>query len=38
MKDATGGRIPQFYQVLFRVSYRDSVPTETKLVLWREMR
>jgi hypothetical protein len=38
MKNATGGRIPQFYQVLFRVSYRDGVPTETKLVLWREMR
>jgi len=37
MKVATGGRIPQFYQVLFQVSYRDSVPTEIKLVLWREM-
>jgi hypothetical protein len=38
MKGATGGRIPQFYQVLLRVNYRDGVPTETKLVLWREMR
>jgi hypothetical protein len=37
MKESTGGRIPRFYQVLFRVNYRDSVPTETKLVLWREM-
>jgi Arc/MetJ-type ribon-helix-helix transcriptional regulator len=37
LKEATGGRIPRYYQVLFRVRYRDSVPTETKFVLGREM-
>lgn len=33
-----GGKMPQFYQVLFRVRYRDGVPTETSFVLGREMR
>ena len=37
LKEETGGRVPRFYQVLFRVRYRDGVPTETKLVLGREM-
>jgi hypothetical protein len=37
LKEETGGKIPRFYQVLFRVRYRDGVPTETKLVLGREM-
>jgi hypothetical protein len=37
LKEETGGKVPRFYQVLFRVRYRDGVPTETKLVLGREM-
>lgn len=37
LKKETGGRVPRFYQVLFQVRYRDGVPTETKLVLGREM-
>jgi len=37
LKEATGGRIPRYYQVLFQVRYRDGVPTETKFVLGREM-
>jgi hypothetical protein len=37
LKDETGGKVPRFYQVLFEVRYRDGVPTETKLVLGREM-
>ncbi len=38
LKEATGTRTPRYYQVLFRVLYRDGVPTETKMVLAREMR
>ena len=38
LKEATGGRIPRYYQILFQVRYRDGVPTETKFVLGREMR
>jgi hypothetical protein len=37
LKEETGGKVPRFYQVLFRVRYRDGVPTETKFVLGREM-
>jgi hypothetical protein len=37
LKEETGGKVPRFYQVLFQVRYRDGVPTETKLVLGREM-
>jgi hypothetical protein len=37
LKEETGGKVPRFYQILFRVRYRDGVPTETKLVLGREM-
>jgi hypothetical protein len=37
LKEETGGKTPRFYQVLFQVRYRDGVPTETKLVLGREM-
>jgi hypothetical protein len=38
LSEETDGKIPRFYQVLFRVRYRDGVPTETKFVLGREMR
>jgi hypothetical protein len=38
LSEETDGKVPRFYQVLFRVRYRDGVPTETKLVLGREMR
>jgi hypothetical protein len=38
LKDAAGGKMPRFYQVLFQVRYRDGVPTQTKFVLGREMR
>lgn len=37
LKEKTGGRTPRFYQALFQVRYRDGVPTETRLVLGREM-
>jgi len=37
LKEETGGKVPRFYQVLFRVRYRDGVPTEIKFVLGREM-
>jgi hypothetical protein len=37
LKEQTGGRVPQFYQVLIQVCYRDGVPMETKFILAREM-
>ena len=37
MKNSSG-RIPDYYQVLLRVQYRDEVPTEATYVLHRELR
>jgi hypothetical protein len=31
------GRLPQYYQVLLRVKYKDAVPVETSYVLYREL-
>jgi len=37
LKKATGGRTPQYYQVLLKVHFRDGVPTETEYVIGREL-
>lgn len=37
LKEVADGRMPRFYQVLLHIRFRDGVPTETKLVLGREM-
>jgi hypothetical protein len=33
MKEASGGRMPRYYQVLLKVRFKDDVPTETNYVL-----
>jgi hypothetical protein len=38
LKEASGGQMPRYYQVLLRVKFRDDVPTETAYVLSRELR
>jgi hypothetical protein len=38
LKQASGGQMPRYYQVLLRVKFRDDVPTETTYVLSRELR
>jgi hypothetical protein len=37
LKAASGGQMPRYYQVLFKVKFRDDVPTETTYVLSREL-
>lgn len=37
LKQSSNGHLPRYYQVLFQVRYRDSVPTETKFILSREI-
>ena len=39
IKNLTGasGSLPQYYQVLLRVKYKDSVPVESAYVLYREL-
>ena len=38
LKEASGGQMPRYYQVLLRVKFRDDVPMETTYVLSRELR
>jgi hypothetical protein len=38
LKEASGGQMPRYYQVVLRVKFRDDVPTETTYVLSRELR
>jgi len=38
LKEASGGQMPRYYQVLLKVKFRDDVPTETTYVLSRELR
>jgi len=38
LKSAHGGRMPRYYQVLLRVSFRDDIPTETAYILGRELK
>jgi hypothetical protein len=38
LKEASGGQMPRYYQVILRVKFRDDVPTETTYVLSRELR
>ena len=38
LKEASGGKMPRYYQVVLRVKFRDDVPTETTYVLSRELR
>jgi hypothetical protein len=38
LKEASGGQMPRYYQVILKVKFRDDVPTETTYVLSRELR
>lgn len=38
LRQASGGRMPRYYQVLLKVKFKDQVPTETTCVLTRELR
>jgi hypothetical protein len=38
LKQASGGQMPRYYQVLLKVKFRDDIPTETTYVLSRELR
>jgi hypothetical protein len=38
LKEASGGKMPRYYQVLLKVKFKDDVPTETTYVLSRELR
>jgi hypothetical protein len=37
LSEASGGRMPRYYQVILRVKFRNDVPTETSYVLSREL-
>jgi hypothetical protein len=37
LTEASGGRMPRYYQVILKVKFRDDVPTETTYVLSREL-
>jgi hypothetical protein len=37
LKEASGGQMPRYYQVILKVKFRDDVPTETTYVLSREL-
>jgi hypothetical protein len=38
LKQESGGKLPRYFQVLLRVSFHNSVPTDTTCVLVRELR
>jgi hypothetical protein len=38
LKEADGGKMPRYYQVLLKVKFKDNVPTETTYVLSRVLR
>jgi hypothetical protein len=37
LKEASGGQMPRYYQVILKVKFRDDIPTETTYVLSREL-
>jgi hypothetical protein len=37
LKKSTGGEMPRYYQVLFKVRFRDDVPTESNIIMTREL-
>jgi hypothetical protein len=37
LREASGGEMPRYYQVILKVKFRDDVPTETTYVLSREL-
>ena len=38
LKEASGGQMPRYYQVILKVKFRDDIPTETTYVMSRELR
>lgn len=38
LRKSAGGQMPRYYQVLFKVRFRDDVPTESSIIMTRELR